>query len=105
MKRFRVVPTAEAEPGMCLYEDVRDRAGNVLLPKLTALTGATINSLLRRDVEALLIVDDTITAEQLAAERLHVQERLEYLCRHAGNGRANELLRHVVEDFRIAELS
>jgi hypothetical protein len=105
MKRFRVVPTAEAEEGMCLYEDVRDRAGNVLLPKLAALTGATINSLLRRDVEALLIVDDTITAEQLAAERLHVQERLEYLCRHAGNGRANVLLRDVVEDYRIAELS
>ena len=105
MKRFRVVPTAEAEEGMCLYEDVRDRAGNVLLPKLATLTGAMINSLLRREVEALLIVDDAITEAQLAAERLHVQERLEYLCRHAGNGRANELLRNVVEDYRIAELS
>jgi hypothetical protein len=105
MKRFRVVPTAEAEEGMCLYEEVRDRAGNVLLPKLAALTGAMINSLLRRDVEALLVVDDTITPEQLAAARLHVQERLEYLCRHAGNGRANVLLRNVVADYRIAELS
>jgi hypothetical protein len=105
MKRFRVVPTAEAEEGMCLYEDVRDRAGNVLLPKLATLSNATINSLLRRDVEALLIVDDTVTEEQLAAERLHVKERLEYLCRHAGNGRANVLLRDVVEDYRITELS
>jgi hypothetical protein len=105
MKRFRAVPTAEAEQGMCLYEDVRDRAGNVLLPKLTALTGAMINSLLRRDVEAVLIVDESITEEQLAAERLHVQERLAYLCRHAGDGRANVLLRNVVEDYRISELS
>jgi hypothetical protein len=64
-----------------------------------------IKSLLRRDVEALLIVDDTITEEQLAAERLRVQERLEYLCRFAGNSRANVLLRNVVEDYRNAELS
>jgi CO dehydrogenase/acetyl-CoA synthase epsilon subunit len=105
MKRFRVVPTAEAEAGMCLYEDVRDRAGNVLLPKLATLTGATINSLLRRDVEALLIVDDTITQEQLAAERMKVQERLQHLCRHAGSGRANVLLRDVVEDYRMTELT
>jgi hypothetical protein len=105
MKRFRAVATAEAEQGMCLYEDVRDRAGNVLLPKLTVLTSAMISSLLRRDVEAVLIVDDSITEEQLAAERLHVQERLAHLCRHAGNGRANALLRDVVEDYRIAELS
>jgi hypothetical protein len=105
MKRFRVVPTAEAEEGMCLYEDVRDRAGNVLLPKLATLTGATINSLLRRDIETLLIVDDSITAEQLAAERLRMTERLAYLCRHAGNGRANLLLREVVQDYKLAELS
>jgi hypothetical protein len=105
MKRFRVVPTAEAEEGMCLYEDVRDRAGNVLLPQSALLTGAMIGSLLRREVEALLIVDDTITAEQLAAERLKVKERLEHLCRHAGSGRANVLLRDVVEGYRTAELS
>ena len=105
MKRFRVVPATEAVEGLCLYEDVRDRAGNLLLPKLAALTGATIKALLRRDVEALLIVDDTITDEQLAAGRLHVRERLDHLCRHAGTGRANALLRSVVEDYRIAELS
>jgi hypothetical protein len=103
MKPFRVVPTAEAEEGMCLYDDVRDRAGNVLLPRLTALTRPMISSLLRRDVEALLVVDDSITEEQLAAERLRLQERLAYLCRHAGTGRANVLLRQVVEDYRIAE--
>jgi len=105
MKRFHAVATADAEEGMCLYEDVRDRAGNVLLPRLSALTGATIKSLLRRDVEVLLIVDDSITAEQIAAERLRVQDRLAYLCRHAGSGPANLLLREVVERYRMAELS
>lgn len=105
MKHFRIVPTEEAEEGMCLYEDLRDRAGNVLLPKLTALSGATIKSLLRRGVEAVSIIDDSITPEQLAAERVRVQERLAYLCRHAGNGAANLLLGKVVEEYRLAELS
>lgn len=105
MKRFQIVPTGDAEEGMCLFEDVRDRAGNVLLPRLTLLTGAMIQSLLRRDVEALAVFDEAITAEQLAAERARVRERLEYLCRHAGNGAANVLLRQVVEEYRLAELS
>ena len=105
MNRFRVVATADACEGMCLYEDVRDRSGNVLLPRLTTLTGAMIRSLQRRDIDALQVVDDSITPEQLAAERLRVQERLAYLCRHAGGGRANLLLRRVVEQYRMAELS
>ncbi|MGO4479314.1 hypothetical protein AB4Z32_23965 [Massilia sp. 2TAF26] len=105
MKRFQAVATAEAEEGKCLYAEVRDRSGNVLLPKDTVLTGAMIRSLLRRDVETVLIVDDSITAEQLAAERSRAQERLEYLCRHAGSGKANLLLREVVEGYRMAELS
>ena len=105
MKRFRIVPTAEAEEGMCLYEEVRDRAGNVLLPRLTALTRALLNSLLRREVAALSIVDDAIAPERLAAERVRMQERLAYLSRHAGSGAANRLLREVVEGYRLAELS
>jgi hypothetical protein len=105
MKRYRIVSTAEAEEGMCLHEDVRDRAGNVLLPRLTALTGALLASLLRRDVKVLAIVDGSATPEQLAAERVRVQERLAYLSRHAGSGVANTLLRSVVEEYRLEELS
>lgn len=41
----------------------------------------------------------------MAAERLRVQERLAYLYRHAGAGRASQLLRRVVEQYRMAELS
>jgi hypothetical protein len=103
MKSFRVVPTAEAEEGMCLYEDVRDRAGNVLLPRLSVLSGPTIRSLQRRDIEAVLVVDDSITPEQVAAERVRIQERLVHLWRHAGDGRANALLRTAVEQYRMAE--
>jgi hypothetical protein len=105
MKRFRIVPIADAVEGMCLYQEIRDRAGNVLLPRLTALTGALIKSLSRREVAALSIVDDAITPEQLAAERVRVQGRLAHLSRHAGSGAANALLRNVVEEYRLAELS
>jgi hypothetical protein len=105
MKRFRIVPIADAVEGMCLSQDLRDRAGNVLLPGLTALTGALIGSLLRRGVAALPIVDDAITPEQLGAERVRVQGRLAWLSRHAGSGAANQLLRNVVEEYRLAELS
>ena len=103
MKSFRVVPTDEAEEGMCLYEDVRDRAGNVLLPKLAVLSGATIRALQRRDIDEVLVVDDSITTEQVAAERIRIQGRLVHLWRHAGDGRANALLRTVVEQYRLGE--
>jgi hypothetical protein len=105
MKRFRIVPIAEAAEGMCLHQEIRDRAGNVLLPRLTALTGALIGSLLRRGVAALAIVDDALTPEQLSAERVRVRQRLAWLSRHAGSGAANLVLRDVVEEYRLAELS
>lgn len=105
MKSFCVVPTEDAREGMRLYEDVRDRAGNVLLPRLAVLSCATISSLQRRGIDAVLIVDDAITPEQIAAERERVQGRMLHLWRHAGSGRANALLRTVVEQYRMEELS
>ena len=50
MKRFRAVPIDDAVEGMLLYEEIRDRAGNVLLPRQTALTWTLILSLERRGV-------------------------------------------------------
>jgi hypothetical protein len=105
MKRYRVVPVDEASEGMVLYEDVRDSGGNVLLPRQTALSGTLLRSLARRGIDTVLVVDDTVAPEQLAAERARTQERIAYLCRRAGNGRANALLRTVVEQYRMAALS
>jgi hypothetical protein len=105
MKRYRVVPVDEASEGMVLYEDVRDSGGNVLLPRQTALSGTLLRSLARRGIDTVLVVDDTVAPEQLAAERARMQERIAYLCRRAGNGRANALLRTVVEQYRMAALS
>jgi hypothetical protein len=49
--------------------------------------------------------DQLAAADILSAERRRVQERLSWLCRHAGDGRANGLLRTVVEQYRMAGLS
>jgi hypothetical protein len=105
MKRYRVVAVAEAGEGMVLHDDVRAPGGNVLLPRETVLNGALLRSLARRGIETLLVVDDTVAPEQLAAERARVLERLAHLCRRAGDGRANALLRDVVERYRMETLS
>lgn len=105
MKRYRVVPVDEAGEGMVLYEDVRDAGGNVLLPRQAVLSGALLRALSRRGIDTVLVVDDAMTSEHLAAERARMLERLAYLCRRAGDGRANALLRSVVERYRMAMLS
>jgi hypothetical protein len=105
MKRYRIVAIDAAQEGMCLYGDLCDRAGNLLLPKATVLTGATINALRRRGVEVVSVVDDTVTDQQLAAEREQAMLRITHLFRYAGPGSANALLRNVVEAYRMAELA
>jgi hypothetical protein len=48
--------------------------------------------------------NDPASAEPLSAERRRVRDRISWLCRHAGDGRANGLLRTVVEQYRMAGL-
>jgi hypothetical protein len=105
MKRYRIVEIDAAQEGMRLYSELRDRAGNLLLPKSTLLTGPTINSLRRRGVEVVSVMDDTVTDQQLAAEREQAMARITHLFRYAGTGAANALLRNVVEAYRMAELA
>jgi hypothetical protein len=105
MKRYRIVEIDAAQEGMRLYGDLRDRAGNLLLPQSTVLTGPTINALRRRDVEVVTVVDDSVTDQQLAAAREHALARIAHLFRHAGTGPATALLRQVVEAYRMKELA
>jgi hypothetical protein len=105
MKRYKVVATSDAQPGMCLYEDVLDRAGNLMLPKHTLLTTSLLAALERRDVAALQIVDDGVTEAQLAQERARVKERLGRLCRGCGASRASAKLRRLVEEYLVEQLA
>jgi hypothetical protein len=102
---FRAVSIDEAWEGAVLYDDVRDAAGNVLLPRATALDAALLRGLARRGIAVLQVVADAPAQEHLAAERARVRARLAYLCRHAGDGPANGLLRLVVEQYRLEDLS
>lgn len=105
MKRYRIVDIDAAAEGMRLYGDIRDRAGNLLLPQSTVLTAATINGLRRRAVQVLTVFDESVTQEQLAAARAQALERIAHLFRHAGPGAATALLRDAVERHRLAELA
>lgn len=105
MKRYQIVEIDAAQEGMCLYGDLRDRAGNMLLPKATVLSSSTIKALSRRGVEVVTVVDDSVTDQQLAAEREQAMARITHLFRHAGTGPANAVLRDVVEAYRMAELA
>ena len=49
--------------------------------------------------------NDKAAQDAQCAERRRVQERIAWLCRHAGDGPANGLLRSVVEQYRMAGLS
>lgn len=49
--------------------------------------------------------NDKTAQDAQGAERRRVQERIAWLCRHAGDGPANGLLRSVVEQYRMAGLS
>jgi hypothetical protein len=104
MIRFRTVSIDEACEGAVLYDDLRDAADNILLPRATTLDGAMLRALARRGVRVLHVVADVSTPEHVAAERARVRARLAYLCRHAGDGPANGLLHLVVEQYRLAEL-
>jgi hypothetical protein len=49
--------------------------------------------------------NDKTAQDAQCAERRRVQDRIAWLCRHAGDGPANGLLRSVVEQYRMAGLS
>lgn len=105
MKPHRIIDIDAAREGMRLYGDLRDRAGNLLLPKATVLTAAIINGLRRRAVEVLSVLDESVTERQLAAAREQALVRIAHLFRHAGNGAATLFLREAVERYRMKELA
>jgi hypothetical protein len=99
--RHRQVDTDDAQPGMILSEPVLDAHGTVLLPVATALTDSMLGSLLRRGIDKVFVVDDTISDEELEAERQRVQVRLDRLFRHCTGKGASDLLRQRIADYRV----
>ena len=104
LKRYRSVPLDEVEEGAQLYEQVADRQGNVLLPAGAELNATLIRSLERRGIEAVIVVDDSISEQALAQAREQAGARLDDLF-SKGSGRANAALRQMVLAYRLEQLS
>jgi hypothetical protein len=93
----------EALPGMTLSEDILDAHGGMLLPRGTAITEATLLSLRRRGIDRLMVVNEALSAADLAAERERLQQRLDRLFRNCRNQGAGDLLLQSVTQYRFGE--
>lgn len=86
----------DARPDMVLAEHILDSRGEVLLPSGGVLSDSTLTSLRRRGIDFLHVVDDTVSLEELAAERERTMHRLVSLFRKCGtDGNAAALYRYV----------
>jgi|SRR3569833_1284992 hypothetical protein len=96
--RSRQLDLSDAAAGMVLSEAVLDAHGGVLLKEATTLSDAILTSLRRRGVETVFVIDDTLSEEDLKAERERVQAHLAHLFRKCqGQGASDALLQRVTE--------
>ena len=93
----------DVEPGMVLSATLSDAHGGVLLPAGVELTESMLTSLRRRGVEAVTVINDKVSDEELAAERQRLQERLDRLFRKNGAVGANGVLRESIMKYRLGD--
>jgi hypothetical protein len=90
--------------GMILAAEVLDHQGSVLLPAGAALTEPLLTSMRRRGIDHLQVVDDSVSAQDLAEECERVGQRLDQLFRRPGTSKADALLQAQVRAFRTEPL-
>lgn len=101
LKKWKSIALDDAKAGMVLAEAIRDGSGGVLLLADTLLTDSLISSLCRRGIDTLLVIDDTISEEELRAEHERVMKRLDQLFRKVAPASAGALLRNAIRKYRI----
>ncbi len=100
--RSRDLPIAEVMPGMVLGGDLLDNRGATLLPEGTEVTETLLDSLRRREVDALpIFVEEETPDPGEAALREAAQARLTSLFRRDGGNEADRILREVVFAYRL----
>lgn len=82
--RYHQIQLAAARPGMTLSDAVLDTKGNVLLPKGTQLSEAMLASLLRHQIDTVVIAGIEVSAEEDTALRNQCVARLDFLFRQPG---------------------
>lgn len=103
MNKYKQIDLDDAVAGMTLCEAVLDGRGDVLLPAATALNDAMITSLRRRGIEMVYVVNDDISAVDLQAERVRMQQRLAILFRRCGASPACGVLLQRITEYKLGE--
>ncbi|HYD81134.1 MAG TPA: hypothetical protein VEC06_15120 [Paucimonas sp.] len=95
----------DAVPGTVLAEPILDAHGGALLPAGSTLTNSTLQSLRRRGIDRIMVVNRHVSEADLAAEREQVQQRLAKLFRKHADNDKNRLLLQYVTAYRSGEPS
>ena len=94
----------DAEAGMVLASALLDSHGGTLLPKGAELTQSALQSLHRRGVERLTVIDSGVSEEELAKEREHAEQRLAVLFRRSGDQAGGALLHQCILRYRTGAM-
>ena len=103
MSDTREIPLDEAEAGMELAAALHDAAGQVLLPAGVVLTDGHLDSLRRRGIERLTVVQ-AADPEAIARQREAIRARVMHIFRHTADDPAAQPLLHAVLAFREEQL-
>jgi hypothetical protein len=104
ISKYKEIDLDDAETGMILAVEVLDHQGSVLLPAGAALTDALLTSMGRRGIDKVRIVDDSVSTQDLEAERERIAARLAQLFRRPDAGAANAMLQAQLGAYRMEQL-
>src|ERR1700741_3943269 len=102
MSKPKTIPIDDAGEGMVLAEALSDAGGRVLLPSGATLSASSLQGLIRRGIEQLVVVGDDDPADSAAreAERVRKLERLSYLFRSSAGVGATDALIALLTHYR-----
>ena len=103
ISRRKQLDLGEALPGMILSDDILDAHGGVLLPRGSSMTEGTLLSLRRRGIDQLFVLNEELSAADLAAESERVQQRLVHLFRKCRNQDTSASLLQSIMQYRLGE--
>lgn len=104
ISKYKQLDLDDAEVGMILSASVLDHQGSVLLPAGAALTDTLLTSMRRRGIDTVQVIDDTVSTQDLDAERHRIAERLERLFRRSDKSAADTALQVGVSTYRMESL-
>ncbi|MGE5386905.1 MAG: hypothetical protein ACM3SV_13570 [Betaproteobacteria bacterium] len=102
MKRIETRSVDTLETGMLVVEPVKDKEGGELLPAGSELTEFAIARLRRHEIQAVIVEYEVIEdPQETEAYRASVEQRLDHLFRHAGEGEETRALYAAIRDYRL----